>query len=606
MNTMYVLTERTRAFVGTLRRALHFVWLSSPGLTISGTLVRVIQGLLPLAVLYLTKLLIDAVTRELSGGAQEKSLASIAFFLGGLAGAAALNALLTVVASYISRVHLQVVTDHMHALLQAKSIEVDLEYYENANYQDTLHRAQQEAPYRPTAILNSLLQLVQDGISLLAMAAVLWWLHWSVIPVLIVSSAPYFFVRLKQSSSLFAWERDRTSLERKAWYFNSLLTMGVSAKEVRLFGLGPRVRRWFQDVRRILRTERIALERRWALANLAAHMIGVIGVFGLYSFVALRTVQGTLTVGDLVMYFQAVQRASTFLEGLGWGLSGLYESNLFLSALDDFMAVKSRLPLASNPVRFPAPIRTGLVFEKVSFQYPEDDRLVLRDFTLSIAPGEHVALVGANGAGKTTLVKLLCRLYDPTAGRITIDGVDIRDYAIDSVRGAVSGIFQDFGRFQLSAKDNIELSVTAGNSDLAAVMSAARQAGIHDVIERLPQGYDSQLGRNFDGGHELSIGEWQKVALARAVLRESQILILDEPTSAMDAKAEAELFERFHELARGRMALLISHRLSTVKMADRIYVIDNGGIVEQGTHDELIQLQGLYATLFLTQARYYQ
>jgi ATP-binding cassette subfamily B protein len=344
----------------------------------------------------------------------------------------------------------------------------------------------------------------------------------------------------------------------------------------------------------VLRRERIALERRWAFAGLAAQIVGVAGVFGVYSFVAVQTYHGLLTLGSLVMYFQAVQRASGFLEGLGWSVSSLYESNLFLTTLDEF------------PKRVPQPITQGITFDHVSFQYPHEDRVAIRDFTFTIRPGEHVAFVGANGAGKTTLVKLLCRLYDPTGGRITIDGTDLRDYSIADLRGAISGIFQDFVKFQLSAKDNIALGVRSYDVDLPAVSQAAKQAGVHEAIERLPKGYESLLGKLFDGGHELSIGEWQKVALARAILRDSQILILDEPTSAMDAKAEAELFERFQELAQGRTAILISHRLSTVKMADRIFVVDRGQIVEQGTHDDLMGRQGLYASLFLTQAQHYQ
>jgi len=603
---MNSLLLRIRPFLQTLRYALSFVWQSSPGLAVGSIVVRVIQGLLPLAVLYLTKLLIDAVTEGIKAPSQDASLTPITTILAGLAGAAVISAMLTVVASLISRIHAQVVTDHMHALLQAKSVEVDLEYYENARYQDTLHRAQQEAPYRPTSILNALLQFGQDGISLLAMAGILWWLHWAVIPVLALTAIPYFIVRLQQSNRLFAWERERTPLERKAWYVNMLLTQAAAAKEVRLFDLGPRLREWFREARSVLRRERIALERRWAFAGLAAQIVGVAGVFGVYSFVAVRTFQGLLTVGDLVMFFQAIQRASGFLEGLGWSVSNLYESNLFLTTLHEFLAIRSKLPEAVRPRPFPSSLGQGIAFEQVSFQYPHEERVAVRDFTFMIKPGEHVAFVGANGAGKTTLVKLLCRLYDPTSGRITIDGVDLRDYAIADVRGAVSGIFQDFVKFQFSAKDNIALGVNALEVALPVVVQAARQAGVHEAIERLPKGYESLLGKLFDGGHELSIGEWQKVALARAVLRNSQILILDEPTSAMDAKAEAELFERFHELAQGRTAILISHRLSTVKMADRIFVVDRGQIVEQGTHDDLMGRQGLYASLFLTQAQHYQ
>ncbi|MCS6293598.1 MAG: ABC transporter ATP-binding protein [Nitrospira sp.] len=603
---MNSLLLRIRPFLQTLRYALSFVWQSSPSLAVGSIIVRVIQGLLPLVVLYLTKLLIDAVTEGLKSPSQDASLAPITTILGGLAAAALVSAMLTVAASLISRIHAQVVTDHMHALLQAKSVEVDLEYYENARYQDTLHRAQQEAPHRPTAILNALLQFGQDGISLLAMAGILWWLHWGVIPVLALTAIPYFFVRLQQSNRLFAWQRERTPLERKAWYVNMLLTQATAAKEVRLFDLGPRLQEWFRDARTVLRRERIALERRWAFAGLAAQILGVAGVFGVYSFVAVRTFQGLLTVGDLVMFFQAVQRASGFLDGLGWSASNLYESNLFLTTLNEFLAIRSKLPEAVQPRPFPTSLGQGITFEQVSFQYPHEERVAVRDFTFTIKPGEHVAFVGANGAGKTTLVKLLCRLYDPTSGRITIDGTDLRDYAIGDVRGAVSGIFQDFVKFQFSAKDNIALGVNALDVALPVILQAAKQAGVHEAIERLPKGYESLLGKLFDGGHELSIGEWQKVALARAILRNSQILILDEPTSAMDAKAEAELFERFHELAQGRTAILISHRLSTVKMANRIFVVDRGQIVEQGTHDDLMSRQGLYASLFITQAQHYQ
>jgi ATP-binding cassette subfamily B protein len=603
---MSIILNRIRPFLLTLRDALSFVWQSSPSLAVGSIVVRVIQGLLPLVVLYLTKLLIDAVTEGLKTPSAEASLTPMTMILAGLAVVAVASAMLTVVVSVISRIHAQVVTDHMHALLQAKSVEVDLEYYENARYQDTLHRAQQEAPYRPTSILNALLQFGQDAVSLLAMAGILWWLHWGVIPVLMLAAIPYFFVRLQQSNRLFAWERERTPLERKAWYVNMLLTQATAAKEIRLFDLGPRLQQWFQDARTVLRRERITLERRWAFAGLAAQIVGVAGVFGVYSFVAFRTVQGLLTVGDLVMYFLAVQRASGFLEGLGWSMSSLYESNLFLTTLHEFLGIQSRLPESAHPKLFPQPIKQGITFDHVSLQYPHEERVAIRDFTFTIRPGEHVAFVGANGSGKTTLVKLLCRLYDPSGGRITIDGADLRDYPIADVRGAVSGIFQDFVKFQLSAKDNIALGVRSPDVDLPAVTQAAKQAGVHEAIERLPKGYESLLGKLFDGGHELSIGEWQKVALARAILRDSQILILDEPTSAMDAKAEAELFERFHELAQGRMAILISHRLSTVKMADRIFVVDHGQIVEQGTHDHLMRQQGLYATLFLTQAQHYQ
>ncbi|MBX3307219.1 MAG: ABC transporter ATP-binding protein [Nitrospira sp.] len=604
--SMKISKQRIGSFLTTVRWALSLVWESSPSLAVASIGVRLVQGLLPLVVLYLTKLLIDTVTEALKTPTEDPSLTSILLILGGIAGVAAVTVILNALGGLLSRTQAQIVTDHMYALLQAKSVEVDLEYYENAQYHDTLHRAQQEAPYRPTAILNAVLQLGQNAISLIAMGAVLWWLHWGVIPILIVAAVPYLIVRLQQSNRLFVWERERTPLERKAWYVHMLLTQAGAAKEVRLFDLGARLREWFLDARSVLCRERIVLERRWALSASIAQLIGVVAILGVYSFVAMRTLQGHFSVGDLVMCFQAVQRASGFLEAVGQSVANLYENNLFLTTLNEFLGVQSRLPISTNQKTFPRPITEGLVFEHVSFQYPHEERVAIRDFSFSIKPGEHVAFVGANGAGKTTLVKLLCRLYDPTGGRITIDGTDLRDYPIADVRSAVSGVFQDFVKFQLSAKDNIALGVRASGVDPFTIVQAAKQAGIHEVIERLPNRYDSLLGKLFDGGHELSIGEWQKVALARSILRDSQILILDEPTSAVDAKAEAELFERFHEIAQGRTAILISHRLSTVKMADRIFVVNQGQIVEQGTHDDLMAQQGLYNNLFLTQAQHYQ
>ena len=598
--------NRIRPFLFTVHRALSFVWHSSPSLTISSVGLRVIQGLLPLVMLYLTKLLIDAVTEEIKTLSGQASLAGIIPILGEMAAVAGVGAGLSVVAGLVSKIHAQVVTDYMYGLIQAKSVEVDLEYYENAQYQDTLHLAQREAPYRPTAILNALLQMGQNTISLVTMGAILWWMHWGVLPILILTAIPYFVVKLKQSSQLYAWERARTPLNRKAWYINMLLTQAAAAKEIRLFDLGPRLRPWFHDARSVLCRERIALERRWTFWGLPAQLTGVAGVFGVCSLLVVRTLEGLLTMGDLVICFQAVQRASGFLEGLGQSVSNLYESNLFLTTLDEFLGLSPRVAQSPCPKAFPHPMTEGIVFDHVSFQYPHEDRVAIRDFTLAIKPGEHVAFVGANGAGKTTLVKLICRLYDPCGGRITIDGVDLRDYSLADVRGAVSGIFQDFVKFQVSAKDNIALGVKGGGIDPFATVQAAKQAGIHETIEHLPNGYESLLGKLFESGHELSIGEWQKLALARAIVRDSQILILDEPTSAMDAKAEAELFERFHELAQGRTAILISHRLSTVKMADRIFVVEHGQIVEQGTHDELMAQHGLYTSLFLTQAQHYQ
>lgn len=597
--------NRAQSLLSNFRQALRFVWESSPRWTLANIFLLLIQGLLPLVTLYLIKLLVDEVSVGLRQPDLDVALDGVVYLMMWMGGVALLSALCSTLAGLVTRGQAQIVTDHMHAILHKKSVEVDLEYYENPRYYDTLHRAQQEAPHRPTAILNSLLQVGQNGVSLVAMAGLLWWFHWAVLPVLLLAAFPELLVRLRYANKFFAWQRERTPYERKAWYLNWMLTRDTHAKEVRLFDLGPRFRQWFSDVRRTLRHERLDLEKRQAFAILGAQAVATLGVFGVYFFVAYRTVHGFLTLGDLVMYFQAIQRGAGFLQGLGTSLSRLYESNLFLSNLEEFLHVKSRIVVPAVPRSVPRPLETGLVFDHVTFRYPEEERVAINDMSFVVRPGEHVALVGANGAGKTTLVKLLCRLYDPTFGRISLDGVDVRECAVSDLRKEVSVIFQDFARYFMTARENIGLGVTTPH-DLATVIAAAQQSGADEVISRLPQGYDSMLGKWFEGGKELSIGEWQKVALARAFLRDSQILILDEPTSAMDAKAEADLFERFHELTRGRMAILISHRLSTVKMADRIYVIDEGRIVECGTHEELVLQKGTYADLFETQAQYYK
>ncbi len=602
---MDTIQNRVQSLLSNFRQALRFVWESSPRWTLANIALLLIQGLLPLATLYLIKLLVDEVSAGLAQSELGVSLDGIVYLMMWMGGIALLSAFCSTLAGLVTRGQAQIVTDHMHAILHKKSVEVDLEYYENSRYYDTLHRAQQEAPHRPTAILNSLLQVGQNGVSLVAMAGLLWWFHWAVLPVLLLAAFPELLVRLRFANKFFAWQRGRTPFERKAWYLNWMLTRDTHAKEVRLFDLGPRFRQWFSDIRRTLRLERLDLEKRQALAILGAQAVATLGVFGVYFFVAYRTVHGFLTLGDLVMYFQAIQRGAGFLQGFGTSLSRLYESNLFLGNLEEFLHVKSRIVVPAIPRSVPRPLETGLVFDHVTFRYPEEERIAINDMSFVVRPGEHVALVGANGAGKTTLVKLLCRLYDPKSGRISLDGVDVREFAVSDLRKEVSVIFQDFAKYFMTARENIGLGVTTPH-DLATVIAAAQQSGADEVISRLPQGYDSMLGKWFEGGKELSIGEWQKVALARAFLRDSQILILDEPTSAMDAKAEADLFERFHELTRGKMAILISHRLSTVKMADRIYVIDQGRIVECGTHEELVLHKGTYADLFETQAQYYK
>lgn len=599
------LRERMRTALR-LDRAVRFVWEAGPGWTIASLALVVVQGVLPLLTLYLMKLIVDAVTFALAAPDKANAFRHVALLIAAAAGVALLNSFIGLIAGLVRQAQSLHVTDHMSNIMHAKSVEVDLEYYENSKYFDTLHRAQQEAPSRPTQIVNGLVSLGQSGISLLAMGALLLSFHWAVALILFVAAVPGVLVRFRYSHITYHWQRERTQRNRLTGYFNWILTGDAHAKEIRLFDLGDLFRNRFRTLRKDLRGESLLLARKRSTAGFLAQAGAIIPVFGSFVYIAYRTVQGAITLGDMVMYFQAVQRGLGFLRGMLGGLAGLYEHNLFLTNLFEFLDLKPKVREPENPVPVPHPIRKGIFFDHVTFHYPEGKRKVLRDITMKIGQGEVVALVGENGSGKTTLIKLLCRLYDPLEGSITCDGIDLKQFEIKSLRREISVIFQDYARYHMTARENVWFGNTELPPDHEKIEAAARQAGAHGLIEGLPDGYESILGKWFKEGEELSIGEWQKVALARAFLRDAQIIVLDEPTSSMDAKSEYEVFSSFRKMVEGRTAVLISHRFSTVRMADRIFVFEDGGIRESGSHEDLIRLDGTYARLFEKQARSYR
>ncbi|MCC5636915.1 ABC transporter ATP-binding protein/permease [Nostoc sp. CHAB 5844] len=589
-----------------IKRAIFFVWQSAPGLTVAKSTLILLQGILPLASLYLTKLVVDAVSNSLTTASQQVAFGQVMLLLACVGAVTLITSLCDSSANLISTLQAQRVTDYMESILHAKSIEVDLEYYEDAEYYDKLQRAQREAPERPTQIVNQLSQIAQNSISLIAVVGLLLSYHWGIAGVLFVIAIPSIFVRLKYAKVMYQWERERTPIRRRAGYYSALLTSDRTAKEIRLFNLGLLFSRRFHQLRSQLYKESFTIAKHRSIANLTAQAIAGIVMFAAYGFIIYQTVKGTLTIGDLALYHQAFKQGKSAFEGILGGVSNLYEQNLFLTYLYEFLDLKPKVIEPLHPKPIPQPIQKGIVFNHVSFQYATTTRKALKDICLTIQPGEVIALVGENGSGKTTLIKLLCRLYDPTGGSITVDGIDLREFAIADLRREISVIFQDYFKYHLTAQENIWL----GNVDLPLddenISQAAYRSAAHEVIIKLPQGYNTMLGKLFDQGEELSIGQWQKIALARAFLRNSQIIILDEPTSAIDPKAEEEVFQKFRLLIKNQAAILISHRLSTVKMADRIFVMERGQIVESGTHEELIHLRGTYAHLFETQAHHYR
>ena len=589
-----------------LRRALYLVWESARSWTIASLVLMILQALLPLVVLYLVKLTIDAVSAGITTPDKAAAFQEVLLLVFFTAIVTLLIAACRAVAAIIQEHQSQLVTDYVTDLIHRQSAAVDLAYYEDSRYHDTFYRAQQEAPYRPNQIIQNLTQLIQNSIALVGLAGLLIYLHWSIALVLFVAAVPAIIVKVRHSDRLYRWYARRTETERRVYDFHYMLTDIFHAKELRLFNLGDTFRKRYRDLRAVLRDEHLELAKKRSGADLIAQAVAVISLFGMVAFIAWQTILGLITLGSLVMYQQVFQRAQTSLQGIMYGLAGLYEAKLFLYYFYGFLDLKPQVAVALKPVAIPRPMEEGIALEKVSFSYPLLGKEVLKEINLKIHPGEVIALVGDNGAGKTTLAKLLCRLYDPSEGQITLDGIDYRFFDAVELRREITMIFQDYIQYPLTARENIWIGDIQVDPEDARVTRAAQQTGADQTISRLSDGYETMLGRRYDKGEEISIGEWQKIALSRAFLRDAQLIILDEPTSAMSVRAEYEIFQSFKELLNGRSALLISHRFSTVHMADQICVMEEGKIVEQGSHKELIKSGGRYARLYEMQARNYE
>ena len=589
-----------------LDRAVGFVWQAAPGWTTASAVLLIVQSVVPLATLYVFKLLVDhltALSTHSHGDADLERL--LAVVLAGF-GVALVGNLSNAILGHVSTMQAQVVADHMQHIVQAKSIEMDLAYYENSQYFDKLHRAQREAPARPVRIIEGLTQVARNSLTLVGAFALLFTFHWGVVAAVLAASLPVVFYRLRQAEDLYTLERDRTNSDRVSRYLNQVVTTTENAKEVRVFGFGPLLVDRFGHIRRQIRAGLQQISARGFRRQFVTETAAAAAAYGSLAFIAHGALQGAITLGELVLYFGAFQVAMGSLRPTLGGLAELYENNLFLSSLYEFLDVPRSVPEPIQPKPMPDPWRAGLRVENLSFRYPGTNELVLEGLELAIQPGEIVALVGQNGSGKTTLTKLLCRLYDPNDGRITIDGVNLRDVNTADMRRQISVIYQDFGRYHMTARENIRLGCPDLSPDDPAIVTAAQWAGIHDELMRLPQGYDTVMSRSLADGEELSIGQWQKLALARAFLRRSQLIILDEPTSSLDAAAEFSFFEKFRAMAQGRSALIISHRFSTVRLADRVYVLQGGRLIEQGSHEDLVGRDGLYSRLYRKQASYYE
>jgi ATP-binding cassette, subfamily B, bacterial len=589
-----------------LKSAVQLVWRSSPGLTVASGILLLLQSGLPLVVLLLTKQVIDTLTISLNTPEPLTRLGVTLQWI--VLGAIALlfNNLCGALAEVVREAQSQAVIDYVQTMLHTKSVDLDLAYYENARYYDALHQAQQDAPYRPITILEQLLQLGQSAVSLGAIAILLATVHWAIIILLFVAVLPGLWLRLKAARQLYEQWQEWTPQERQAEYLSWILTHHSHAKEVRLFSLGPLLQDRFQRLRQRIRRRKVKLAIGRGLADWVIQSSATLAMTGAWGFLVWQTLSRNITLGSLVMYYQAFQQGQDLLrQGLG-SLAVLYENSLFLSHFYTFMGLEQTLADPRHPRSLPQVLTQGIEFKQVEFAYPYSQRQVLQQVSFKITAGETIALVGQNGAGKTSLVKLLSRLYDPAQGQILLDGIDIREFSLTDFRRQVRVVFQDYVHYDLTVRENIGFGYPPALTQPERIQQAAAAAGAESLINRLPKGYETILGNLFEDGEELSVGEWQKLAIARAFLHPALIMILDEPTSALDADAEFEVLEQFRQLVRDRTAILISHRLSTVKMADRIFVLENGRITEGGTHQELMSLRGTYFRMFETQAQQYR
>ncbi|MGA2354196.1 MAG: ABC transporter ATP-binding protein [Terriglobales bacterium] len=582
---------------------LRFVWESGRTVVVLGLISRVIASLLPPALFWVSKLIIDAIYRILTThspvGTRLWWLVGVEFGLAVSAG------ILGRVIDYLDAVLAGKYTHHVSVRVMEHAASLDLLAYEDPVFYDRLERARVQATDR-LYMIQAIGRLIQQVITTITLSiSIMVFSPWLLL-MLIVGVIPAFVGETHFAFLGYAKNFRQTPIRRQLDYLRILGGSKEAAKELKLFGLRDFLTSRFKGLSTQVYEEDVALARSKVVAGALLSAIGTAGYYTAYVFAVWRTVTGVFSFGTLTLLANAIREASSNLQQTFSTLSTIADQALFLTDLIAFFEMRPTIQSKPNALPAPRPIRRGFEFRNVSFRYPGSSRLVLNQLTFHLHPGERVALIGENGEGKTTIVKLLTRLYDPFEGQVLLDGVDLREYDLEDLYREIGVIFQDFMRYEMTARENIAVGRIELIDNLELLQHSAQKSLADHVVGKLASGYEQMLGRRFDGGVDLSGGEWQKVALARAYLRDAQVLILDEPTSALDARSEYEVFQRFAELTTGKMALFISHRFSTVRMADRIVVLENGRIAEEGSHDALTHLGGRYAEMFELQAASYR
>jgi ATP-binding cassette subfamily B protein len=582
---------------------LRIVWESGRTVVTLGLLFRLVASVLPLGLLWITKLIIDGIVHAVT--THQPVTTQLWWLVAAEFALAVFNSILSRIIDYLDALLADKYTRHVSIRVMQHAAELDLLAYEDPVFYDRLERARVQATDR-LGMIQAIGRLVQQIITTISLSvSIMLFSPWLLL-LLVAGVVPAFLGESHFAFLGYAKNFRQTPIRRQLDYLRVLGGSKEAAKELKLFGLREFLVGRFARLSDQIYHEDVSLARRRLVAGSVLSVIGTAGYYGAYVFVIWRTVAGRLTIGSLTFLSGAILQASSNIQQIFSSISGIADQALFLTDLIAFFEMEPQIRSKPNALPAPRPIRQGFEFRNVSFSYPGSPRLILDGLNFQLRPGERVALIGENGQGKTTIVKLMTRLYDPVEGQILLDGIDLRGYQLEDLYREIGVIFQDFMRYEMTARENIAVGRIEEVDNLPLLQMAAQKSMADEVIARLQKEYEQMLGRRFDGGVDLSGGEWQKVALARAYLRDAQVLILDEPTSALDARSEYEVFQRFAELTTDKMALFISHRFSTVRMADRIVVLENGRVAEDGNHDELTHLGGRYAEMFELQAASYR
>ncbi|NCD71071.1 ABC transporter ATP-binding protein [Mucilaginibacter agri] len=604
INTSELSFKQRLSALGNLPQFFKLVWQSSPWKTSLSFALRIVRSAMPVALLYVGKLIVDEVVllnRHSSGADHTRVWQLVAIEFGLAILTDGLSRMINLVDSLLG----DQFSNYTSIRIMRHATTLDLDQFEDSVFYDKLERARQQTMGR-AVLLSQVMSQIQDIISMAFLITGLLAFNPWLILLLLIAILPAFLGESHFNNQNYALTRSQTPERRELDYLRYLGASDETAKEIKTFGLADFVINRFVKLSDKFYKDNSKLSVSRSVWGTFFSMLGSIGYYAAYVFIIVRTINGNMSVGDLTFLAGSFRQLRSLMEGILTRFTAVSQGAIYLNDFLEFFEIKPKIKIAEKPVPFPDPIKLGFTFENVGFKYHNAESWANRHLNFTLAPGEKLALVGENGAGKTTLVKLLARLYDPTEGRILLDGIDIREYAIEDLRHHTGVIFQDYLRYQMSLSQNIAVGNINELENIALIKKAAHESLADALAEKLPHQYDQWLGRRFNEGVELSGGEWQKVALARAYMKDAQLLILDEPTAALDARAEYEVFQRFAELTKGKSAVLISHRFSTARLADRILVLDKGTILEIGPHEELLAQNGRYAELFNLQAMGYQ